>query len=635
MYQFCFTSRIINTRVLNVSFRKLSTVSVGKVAEKNSINGNNADLESLSTIVTKNRVKQPQREPFVKNLFLGKLDTEILAYPELNKNDVDQLEDIISLLQKFSNHQDDPKDFKEALCKLKMRRCLGLQCSLDIGGRELNQSEKCRFNEILLNSSYRYNILNNELGIDLLSKFGTDEQKTKYLEKLINGEISSTMSIAHNSIGSDEITSDIARAHITESFDSYVLKGKKKYVINGDTADIFIIFMKTGGTDRKFLEGNEFSAFIIDKSMPGVILEKIDVNNANLKGTCNIIFKDVLIPKENILGADGMGVDLLSKVLPEYHLNMSIINLNIMKKLVNSLSQDLLNNSAPGEEVYQTEAVTSIVSEILSYVYMVESMIYLTSGLMSTYENQDCEIESLITSIFSTELAVKSTVLGMSLVGTPFINSGHFCQKLHEEAIIQYTSYENENMTKLLIGLLGIQYSGKNLGETVKKLRNPMMFGNFILKRLWHFRKQSSDNPKLTLELKNYLHPSCQESANEIEYCVLRLQYATESLLGQYGIEVLNCHNHLRRLSESVMHIYAMISSLSRASRSYCIGLENSDAEMILANVVCRNSHKHVRSTLNDAIEQCLIMDDPLKHLSNNLYSKKSYYFAHPLSRIF
>lgn len=612
-----------------ISKTYLSTVPAEKATDSNLFDKNINDLKTVTTVFSKNRTKLPQREPFVKNLFLGKVDTEILAYPELKKEDVDELEKNSDILKRIVDEQGKPKNIKEALLRRKMQKCLGLQCSIDIGGRELNQSEQCRFNEILLNDPYKYSLLYNELCIYILSQLGTDDQKRKYLPKLLNGEMLATISLADNSIGFDN---NNLRASVTENFDSYILNGKKKCIFNGRNADFFVIFAQNGDIIRNSFQENDFMSFIVDRSTPGITISDKDTN---LEDTCDIVFKDVLVSKDQLLGADNIGVNALSKVLPEYHLNMSVININIIKNLLNSLSNELLLNTLPGDETYQTEAVTSQVSEILSYAYMVESMVYMTSGLMSSYENQDCELESLITRVFSTELALKSTSLGLSLVGTSSLNSEHFSQKLHKKAITQYISYENENIAKLLVGLLGIQHSGKSIGGTVKKLRNPLYHGTFLLKRLWQYRKQQDDNPELTLGLKSYFHPSCQEAADEIEYCVLRLQYATEIFLGNYGIDALNYHNHIRRLSESVMYTYAMISSLSRASRSYCIGLENNETEMLIANIVCRNSFKHVKAILNDVIQECLIMDDPLKKLSENLYSKKCYYLTHPLSHNF
>ncbi|KAL3288550.1 hypothetical protein HHI36_002989 [Cryptolaemus montrouzieri] len=262
-------------------------------------------------------------------------------------------------------------------------------------------------------------------------------------------------------------------------------------------------------------------------------------------------------------------------------------------------------------------------------------MIYLTSGLMSTFEDQDCELESLITKVYSSELALKSTEIGFSLLGISSINSEHFCQKLHQEALSNFCLYEHENMMRILIALFGLQYSGKQIGETVKKLRNPFFNGPFVLKKLWQNRKLHKDDPKLTIGLKNHLHPSCQEAANLIEYSILRLMLATETLFGRHGIDILNNHCQLRRLANVAIQIYAMIACVTRASRSYCIGLQHSDLEILISKVICKNGTDLVKKNVSEILYEYDNADRMWGVLTDNLYKSKNYYFAHPLARNF
>lgn len=81
----------------------------------------------------------------------------------------------------------------------------------------------------------------------------------------------------------------------------------------------------------------------------------------------------------------------------------------------------------------------------------------------------------------------------------------------------------------------GLQHAGVGLQNLVKKLRNPLMNPGFILgKGIERFR-HSKDNPKLDLGLSGHLHPSLQEGAEVLEYCVKRFQYAVETVLTRYG----------------------------------------------------------------------------------------------------
>ncbi|KAK9873591.1 hypothetical protein WA026_023148 [Henosepilachna vigintioctopunctata] len=590
------------------------------------------DLESMFTVLPKERVKLAQREPFVKNMFAGNFDTELLTYPQLQNQDVVDLENVINILQKVSEKQKKPKDIREAIQNLRQQRCLGLQCSLKEGGRELNQTEQCRFNEVLLEGSFKFSLMNNELSILSLSRFGSDEQKTNYLTRLLDGKILAVICLGDHLSGTENSKTV---ATLSDDFKTYMLNGKKSCVVAGSEADLYLVFSHMADSVKGSLHELDLTVFLVDSNSPGITVEKIDCKDPNLNGMSNIIFNNTPVTAENILGNERDGRKLLASVIQEHYINFGVVNLNILKKLIKHLSNEVFNNSTPKAELYKTEAVTSKLGSILINAYMVESMLYFTTGLMSTYEQQDCELETLITKVFSTELSLKATEIGFSVSGPTSLESKHYCQKLQEEVISLNVLNEPEYIMRILIALLGLQYSGKKLVDTVKKLRNPLFNGTFVMKRLWQDRRQHDGNPKLTIGLKNYLHLSCQEGADLIEFCVLRLQFVTESLFAKYGIDILNRHGHLRRLADIVMHIYAMTACLSRASRSYCIGLQNAEAEIMIANLVCKYSSDIVKKNISDIIYDYESVDRRFQDLCEKVFKEKKYYFAHPLNRNF
>jgi len=92
--------------------------------------------------------------------------------------------------------------------------------------------------------------------------------------------------------------------------------------------------------------------------------------------------------------------------------------------------------------------------------------------------------------------------------------------------------------------------------------------------------RQARDDPKLTLNLKSYIHPALEDCAKLLEYCVLRLQYGIEISLQIHGKNIVEAQFDLKRIADSIIDIYAMTCAISRASRSHCIGLRNSDLEV-------------------------------------------------------
>lgn len=117
---------------------------------------------------------------------------------------------------------------------------------------------------------------------------------------------------------------------------------------------------------------------------------------------------------------------------------------------------------------------------------------------------------------------------------------------------------------------------------------------------------------------------------------MLRLQYATETLLIRHGVEVVNDHQNLRRLAECIIDIYAMTACIGRASRSYCIGLRHSEAEIIIATTFCTRARNRVWKNVNDILEGRYNTADQNKRMLAEMVAKwNGYFFEHPLARNF
>ncbi len=92
--------------------------------------------------------------------------------------------------------------------------------------------------------------------------------------------------------------------------------------------------------------------------------------------------------------------------------------------------------------------------------------------------------------------------------------------------------------------------------------------------------RQSKANPKYKLGLHGFLHPSLQVSANHLEYCVMRFQYIVEVVLQREGANIVEKQLTLKRLADIAIDIFSMTAVLSRASRSYCTGIQNASSEV-------------------------------------------------------
>jgi alkylation response protein AidB-like acyl-CoA dehydrogenase len=139
------------------------------------------------------------------------------------------------------------------------------------------------------------------IGIGMLPilYFGTEEQKQKYLPKLMSGELKASYCLTEPGSGSDALAAK-SRADLSADGTHYVLNGQKMWISNAGFADIFIVFAQ--------VDGDKFTGFIVEKGMEGFTLGA-EEDKLGIKGssTRQVFFENVKVPKENLLGEIGKG----------------------------------------------------------------------------------------------------------------------------------------------------------------------------------------------------------------------------------------------------------------------------------------------------------------------------------------
>ncbi|HKJ02414.1 MAG TPA: acyl-CoA dehydrogenase family protein [Longimicrobiales bacterium] len=145
--------------------------------------------------------------------------------------------------------------------------------------------------------------------------FGTDEQRAKYVEKILSGETITAYGLTEAGSGSDALGARTT-AVLDEAKGVYVLNGSKQFITNAGFADLFIVFAK--------VDGDKFTAFIVEKGAPGFTVGP-EEHKLGLKGssTCALSFDDTPVPAENVLGEIGKGHKIAFNVLNIGRLKLS------------------------------------------------------------------------------------------------------------------------------------------------------------------------------------------------------------------------------------------------------------------------------------------------------------------------
>lgn len=144
------------------------------------------------------------------------------------------------------------------------------------------------------------------LGAYAISQYGTEEQKKKYLPQIANGEITTAIAIDesshHNPLNIN--TSAVSKDN------SYILNGKKVFVVDGASADLLIVVARTSG---KTGDSTGLTLFLVENKQPSINVVKLDM--ADSRNYANITFSDITIQKENILGDVEAGGEAIENIL--------------------------------------------------------------------------------------------------------------------------------------------------------------------------------------------------------------------------------------------------------------------------------------------------------------------------------
>ena len=266
----------------------------------------------------------PQTLGFAKGLFFGHFNAPLLfPYPELKPDERPAVEQAVrEVEQYFDEHVDSaaidrdadiPPDVVAGLARLGV---LGMTAPKEYGGRGFSQLGYCRIMEVIGGHDSSVAVFVNahhSIGIRALVLFGNDEQKRRWLPGLVRGEQLAAFALTEPEAGSDAANVQ-TMARPTPDGSGYVLNGEKRYITNGGIAQVLTVMARTpvAGSDE-----TKVTAFIVTPDMPGFEVVEARMPKCGIRGTATarLAFRDMFVPKENVLGPVGKGLRIALTVL--------------------------------------------------------------------------------------------------------------------------------------------------------------------------------------------------------------------------------------------------------------------------------------------------------------------------------
>jgi isovaleryl-CoA dehydrogenase len=184
----------------------------------------------------------------------------------------------------------------------------GVTVEEEYGGSGLGYLEHCVAMEEISRASASVGLsygAHSNLCVNQLRRNGSEEQKRRYLSKLISGEHVGALAMSEPGAGSDVVS---MKTRADKRGERYVLNGNKMWITNGPDADTLVVYAKTDPAAGS----SGMTAFLIEKEFKGFsTAQKLDKLGMRGSNTCELVFEDCEVPFENVLGEEGKGVKIL------------------------------------------------------------------------------------------------------------------------------------------------------------------------------------------------------------------------------------------------------------------------------------------------------------------------------------
>jgi len=185
---------------------------------------------------------------------------------------------------------------------------LGITVEEEYGGTAMGYLAHCIALEEISRASASVGLsygAHSNLCVNQIRRNGSEPQKRRYLPKLVSGEHVGALAMSEPGAGSDVVS---MRLRADRKGDRFVLNGNKMWITNGPDADTLVVYAKTDPQAGP----KGITAFLIEKGMQGFsTAQKLDKLGMRGSNTCELVFQDCEVPAENILGAEGRGVNVL------------------------------------------------------------------------------------------------------------------------------------------------------------------------------------------------------------------------------------------------------------------------------------------------------------------------------------
>jgi acyl-CoA dehydrogenase family protein 9 len=562
---------------------------------------------------------------FAKALLLGEIQEEmVFPWPKEDAGEQDRVRALIASAHAIAGNLDHRKIEEQrwlgddVVRELGDAGLCGLYVPEEYGGQGLSQTGYARVFETFAQIDATLAIIlgvHQSIGFKGISMFGTDEQKERFLPGLATGRKLAGFALTEPSAGSDAW--NLQSRAVQQPDGSWALNGEKRYIGNGGKGSVFTALARceVDGKDRHI-------ALILEKGMKGFeVGERFDTMGLRANDLRRLHFKDVRVPPENVLGEPGEGFRIAMQILNNGRIGLGTGAVGLAKRLIDLTIDHVTTRRQFGRPLADFDMVEDKVGWMVSYLFGLESMCYLTCGLVDAGV-PDYSLESAMCKVSGTEFLWYAANRAMQLAG----GAGYMRDQPYEKILRDiriFPIFEGANdVMRAFVALSGLKPLGEKLSELGDIGLNDPIGSIGVLVEYLGGRIQRGLRPdRITMA-----HPELEKHADAVSEQVKQLRDVSEGLLRKHKKGVLERGLHQKRLADSIADVYAQVAVLSRVTSIFDDhGLEPSGQERFIAETFCERAARRVRSRLRQVERND---DERMTAIAKLAYKRGEYGYA-------
>jgi len=323
----------------------------------------------------------------------------------------------------------------------------GITVEEEWGGSGLGYLEHCIAMEEVSRASASIGLsygAHSNLCVNQMRRWGNDDQKTRYLGKLISGEHLGALAMSEPGAGSDVVS---MKLKAEKRGDRYILNGSKMWITNGPQADTLIIYAKTDPDAGP----KGITAFLVEKGFKGFsVAQKLDKLGMRGSETGELVFQDCEVPEENVLGEVGRGVNVLMSGLDYERTVLAAGSIGIMQAAMDVVIPYVHERQQFGQPIGTFQLVQGKVADM--YVTMNATKAYVYAVAQACDRGETTREDAAGAILYAAENATKIALDAIQLLGgNGYINEYPTGRLLRDAKLYEIGAGTSE-IRRMLIG---------------------------------------------------------------------------------------------------------------------------------------------------------------------------------------